>query len=274
MIDRLELAMIDTHLHIADERTRPDGESFLSAAELVSMMDACSVRAAVLVPYIGIEDASIILDAAAAHPSRLRALVYVDWQRDDAVPRLRAVAGSIAGVRLETHARSPGRDELAVWRAAHDLGLRVSAQGGRSPRFWADHLAPVLAALPELAVRIEHLARPDPGAGVTSPSFRSVLRLSRYEHVTINVDGLWAVSGSGFPYRDVVPFVAAAIDAFGPDRVMWGSDLPYALEVHTYCEAQAEIRDVLGALATSADVARMLDTSAARFWGFDGLEQP
>ena len=265
--------MIDTHLHIADERTRPDGESFISAAELVSMMDACRVRAAVLVPYLGIEDASTILEAAAAHPSRLRALVYVDWRRDDAVSRLRAVAGSVAGVRLETHARSPGRDELAIWREAHDLGLRVSAQGGRSPRFWADHLAPVLEALPGLVVRIEHLARPDVAAGVSSPDFRSVLRLSRYEHVTINVDGLWAVSGSGFPYRDLVPFIAAAIDAFGPERVMWGSDLPYALEVHTYCEAQAEIHEVLGALAPSADVGLMLDTAAARFWGFDEPEQ-
>jgi predicted TIM-barrel fold metal-dependent hydrolase len=32
-----------------------------------------------------------------------------------------------------------------------------------------------------------------------------------------------------YPYRDGMPFVEAAVKAFGADRCMWGSDFPHVL---------------------------------------------
>jgi predicted TIM-barrel fold metal-dependent hydrolase len=35
------------------------------------------------------------------------------------------------------------------------------------------------------------------------------------------------VSREPYPHRDLLPYVRALVDAFGPDRCVWGSDWPF-----------------------------------------------
>jgi predicted TIM-barrel fold metal-dependent hydrolase len=262
----LRRPIIDTHAHAGDAHHAPPGEPFGTIEELLRLMDANDVRVTVLVPYLGFTDNAYLAEAVSRWPDRFVGVAYVNWRREDAVAELKRLAASRAfrGIRLEAHARSPGRDPFRIWKAADSLGLRVSVQGGRSPSFWSDGLGEVLRQIPGLNARIEHLARPhfdrDPG----EVGFQGVLRLADYARLAINLDGLWAVSRCGPPYDDVWPYAEAAIAAFGPGRVMWGSDFPYLLECQRYSDSYGEIAERLAGQASAT--AAILCESACRFW--------
>jgi L-fuconolactonase len=198
----------------------------------------------------------------------------VDWRQERACAELEHLcgAGHFRGIRLEAHARSPGRDPLRIWKTAEALGLRVSVQGGRSPAFWAEGLGAVLGQLPGLPARIEHLARPLADRDPSEASFQSVLRLAAYPRVVINLDGLWAVSRTGPPYEDVWPYAEAALAAFGPERVMWGSDLPYLFECQQYGDSYGEIAARLADRAAVCPA--VFFESACRFWGIRAVARP
>jgi hypothetical protein len=165
-----------------------------------------------------------------------------------------------SGIRLETDARSPGPDPFLMWRTAFSLGLWVSAQGGRSPSYWAGPLREVLETIPGLRVRIEHLARPEVTLGVDDPAFQAVLSLAYFPDVVVNIDGLWAVSKAVAPYDDVWPFAEAVLAAFGSKRVMWGSDFPYVLEYQSYAETCEEMRNRLASFPASVSEDVFQDT--------------
>ena len=104
----------------------------------------------------------------------------------------------------------------------------------------------VLAELPELRVKIEHLARPDIDEKPPYLRFRRMLKLARFPNTYLNIDGFYAFryptendpEGTPVvnapPYDPYLPFVRLACDAFGPHRLMWGSDFPFTLKVNGY----------------------------------------
>jgi predicted TIM-barrel fold metal-dependent hydrolase len=74
---------------------------------------------------------------------------------------------------------------------------------------------------------IDHIGRPDVSRGVSQPGFQALLELGREGEAVIKLSGPFRSSREGYPYRDVDPYVAAAIDAFSLDRCIWGSDWPF-----------------------------------------------
>src|SRR5262245_25741535 len=119
-----EPRLIDTHAHVGDARHAPTGEPFRTGQELIAVMDAHSVQATVLVPYLGFTDNDYLAECVARWPGRFVGVAYVDWRRDEACAELERLAGTgkFRGVRLEAHARSPGRDPFLIWKTAQTLG--------------------------------------------------------------------------------------------------------------------------------------------------------
>jgi predicted TIM-barrel fold metal-dependent hydrolase len=73
------------------------------------------------------------------------------------------------------------------------------------------------------------------------------------------------------PYRDTYPLVKKVYEAFGPDRLLWGTGFPGATR------AQAERPSLADELAlvqkeipffTAEDRAKILGANAAKLWGF------
>jgi predicted TIM-barrel fold metal-dependent hydrolase len=46
----------------------------------------------------------------------------------------------------------------------------------------------------------------------------------------IKTSAFFRVSSQPYPYVDAMAGVAALVEAFGPHRVMWGSDAPWVFE--------------------------------------------
>ena len=135
-------------------------------------------------------------------------------------------------VRLRTFNRSPGADPLAIWRKAEALGMSASV-GGPLDVFASPDFRQLVEAVPNLKIVVEHLG----GAGVFAihagpvpqppyTQFRQMLGLARCSNTYLKIHGMGEYCPPPFPYSDIPPFVEMAHDAFGPRRMLWGSDFP------------------------------------------------
>jgi predicted TIM-barrel fold metal-dependent hydrolase len=110
---------------------------------------------------------------------------------------------------------------------------------------------------------IDHFGRPDAALGIDDPGFRYLLTIAGSGKAYVKLSA---------PYRVGSDLADAAapllLDAFGPDRLLWGSDWP-----HTQFEAQADAKACRRALdhwvPDPVQRAAILSTTPARLFGFD-----
>ncbi|MCC6945826.1 MAG: amidohydrolase [Thermomicrobiales bacterium] len=261
--------IIDSHCHISSLWYEP-------VESLLFQMERNGVDRAVLIQMFGQFDNREILDASHRFPGRFAPVVMVDTADSHATGVLRQLVQEGArGVRLEATSRSPGEDSLAIWRCAAELRLAVSCNGNTADYLNA-HFQEILEAFPELPIVIEHLGR-DSGSPVgiedEADDFDALLELARHPSLTLRFHGLGEIL-----YRQArfegqsTPFVPAerdrllnAVSAFGPDRMMWGSDHPPVSAREGYRNAMTLPRNVLARLGDDA-LARLFESTAARIF--------
>ena len=133
--------------------------------------------------------------------------------------------------------RLDGQGVRALWKTAADLGLVVNvliawtdSQGGW---YWGkDHLPDLhrmLKDFPGLTVALDHCLALQAGHPETGDALAALQRLA--EHKNLHAKMSWVASGSREPYpcRDTHPLCYKIIEAFGPERCVWGSSYPSAL---------------------------------------------
>ncbi|MDP8924987.1 MAG: amidohydrolase family protein [Chloroflexota bacterium] len=222
------MMIVDSHCHAALGWYEP-------VEVLLRQMDANGVERAILIQIGGQFDNSYQTECVRRYPDRLASVVCVDPARSDAPGALeRLAAEGATGVRLRPGDRSPGDDPLALWRKAAELGLSISS-GGSGLEFADDAFAGVFEAFPELPIVIEHLGsvnNPREEAPERRPA-EKVFGLARYPNAYMKIHGLGEFATRAMPVRGPFPFVEPippllerAYDAFGPTRLMWGSDFP------------------------------------------------
>lgn len=164
---------------------------------------------------------------------------------------------------------------LRVWRKAGELGIAIQAH--IQPHF-APQVEKLAAAVPSTRVIIDHFGHAGVGTLVRGPNgwsharaelgyrdvkeFDSVLRLAKLPQVILKVSGLNYSSREPFPHRDVEPLARRAFDAFGPDRMVWGS-LGHSMQEF---RQKAEIFDVNFHFLSSADRASLRGLTAKRLF--------
>ena len=219
---------VDAHCHVSPVWYEP-------VESLLSQMERNGVDHAVLIQMQGQANNDYQFECLHRYPGRFASVVIVDIARPDAPRALERLAEQGAsGVRLLATVRSPGDDPLAIWRAAARLGLTVSCFGA-SADFASDEFARLVEALPELRIVLEHLAgvsRPDQDEAGREAR-RRAFALARYPNVFIKVTGLGEFCRRALPVtepfpfeRPIPPLLEEAFAAFGPRRMLWGSDFP------------------------------------------------
>jgi L-fuconolactonase len=219
------MTIVDTHCHA--------GHNWFEPVEmLLNQMNANGVDKGALIQHRGTYDNGYLLECARRFPRRFAVVAMVDTARDDAPEQLQRWADEgVVGVRLAPLERSPSSDPLAVWRKAAELGLVVSSLGDVAG-FASQVFEDAVAEFADMPIIIEHLAGVGQGASPPYSEFKRVLALSRYPNTYIKVGGLGEISTRppvlepGFRFEDTPPLVEMAYDAFGPRRMMWGSDYP------------------------------------------------
>ena len=118
------------------------------------------------------------------------------------------------------------------------------------PRHLGD--VPVLAeSFPRLRIVIDHLGKPPLGTDEMATWERELRRAADFPNVLAKLSGLnTATQRMDWQVEDILPACRIALDAFGPERLMCGSDWPVLLlngDFDRVWEATAHIADELGA---------------------------
>lgn len=252
-----EIVIVDTHCHIGLHKYEP-------LEVLQFHMARAGVTQAVFIQYMGNTDNQYLADCMAAHPGRFAAAMLVEADDDGSRIRHWAEQG-IGGIRLAANYRGTGRDPLAHWRTAAELGLVVSAPASPDSLLSAE-FTEVVTRFPELQIVIEHLAGIGKGAKEPYTQFQQILALAQYPNLTIKLPGFGEFCELPHPFADVPPLVEMTLAAFGAERMMWGSDWPPVSSREGY---DSSLRFPLAYLAhlSEAEQQWIFGRTAQRVWG-------
>jgi predicted TIM-barrel fold metal-dependent hydrolase len=234
------LRIVDSQVHIwgADtperpwpRRAAPQRDTPWSAEELLGEMNAAGVERVIIVPPSWEGDRNdLALAAAHAHPDRFAVMGRLDPEAPgarDQIPGWKAQPGML-GMRFSFHTpvlRQPLLDGKFdwVWAELERAGIPLMVLIHHA---YLDHIEKVVRAHPSLRIVMDHL-------GLVSTerdahAFRGVdrlLALRAYPNVAVKASALPCYSDDRFPYRALHPYIRRVYDAFGPQRMFWGTDL-------------------------------------------------
>lgn len=234
----------DAHVHLSS--LSPDADH--SVAALLSAMDSAQVeRAAVVTPGTMGWDNEVTFGAVEAHPERFVAIVRVNPEAPDVLPRLtEALERGARGLRLTLFDRhddllsDPGLSAIAELLTDHGAVMEMHARPDQ-----LDSVARLAQVHPSLAILVDHLGRPDTSVGPEDDSYAAFRALAAYPNVVAKTPNSSYFSHSPSPYPDLAPHLEYALDAWGADRLMWGSDWPLCVARDTYRDAFEPLVTVL-----------------------------
>jgi len=153
-----------------------------------------------------------------------------------------------------------GREGWPLWEAANHLGLVVSVliDPPQLPR-----LATVARRFPDVPILVDHLGRCTPRTPLAQTEI--LVRLSDLPNVSVKVSALSSLSGDPYPYRGLHPLIEACYRAYGPRRLLWGTDAPYALATDSYELALDAVRQTMPFIAPG-DLPALLGDNATRLY--------
>ena len=121
-------------------------------------------------------------------------------------------------------------------------------------------------AFPEQPFVLDHLAKPRIKDGAIEPWRSQVLRLARLPNVWCKVSGLLTEADHrAWKAEHFRPYLDTVFEAFGPSRLMYGSDWPVCLFAGSYEQAYRLVDDYARGL-TDAERAGLLGANCARFY--------
>jgi L-fuconolactonase len=171
-----------------------------------------------------------LLDLAARTPTIAGVVGWVDLDRADAPVRIATLASDpcLVGLRPMIH-DIPDPDWMlssAVGRALETMvaeGLVFDALI-RPPHL--SRLGALAAQHPDLPIVIDHGAKPRIAEGILEPWATDLRALACFPNVHIKLSGLVTEAAPGWRAADLAPYLSVMLEAFGPERLIFGSDWP------------------------------------------------
>ncbi len=271
---------IDAHHHLWDIEsgaydwpTPDDGSIYrtFTAADLAPLLGDGTIDGTILVQTVNtLADTDSMLAVAAAEPWVRGVVGWAPLDDPTATASALDARGDpvLRGVRHLIHLE-PDPD----WLLRPDVvnGLREVA--GRGLAFdvvavFPDHLrhVPVLAdAQPDLNLVIDHLAKPPYRAPGWATWRDQVSAAARRPNVAAKISGLTTAAGPGWTPAELWPAIEVALEAFGVDRLLFGSDWPVCLLASSYAAHLEALEGLIGGL-TADERAAIMGGTATRVY--------
>ena len=273
--------IIDSHLHVwsDDESRYPFSEvsrpepGQLGSVELLNehMAEAGVDRAVIVQPIHYLYDNRYVADCLKRFPGRFAAVALVDPKSPEAPDQLERLVREqgFGGMRLHLSRQddpsalaAPDQDPL--WRRVEELDVCfiVLGRAGDLPA-----LEPIIERFPGVKVVLDHLGGPPLEESPDRALLGNVLKMAHYPNVYVKVSGMNVLSKKPYPHQDTFDIVRKVYDAFGPERLMWGTDFPHVLNAGGYVRALELVRDELDFL-TDQDKGWLFSKTVQRLWTF------
>lgn len=158
------------------------------------------------------------------------------------------------------------RAELApALRAIVSNGLRLDVL------IYPRHLpfvAPLFARHPDLPMVIDHGAKPYIARGDIEPWKSQMQLIARDFPVFCKLSGLATEAAPGWTIDSLRPYVETLIEAFGPKRLMWGSDWPMINLAGNYLDWFTVAQELTKHLSET-ERSEIFGGTATQFYGID-----
>jgi L-fuconolactonase len=120
---------------------------------------------------------------------------------------------------------------------------------------------------PEQPFVLDHIAKPGIADGLMDPWEKGMRALAQHENVYCKLSGMVTEARwKQWRPEDFRPYLDVVFEAFGPQRLMIGSDWPVCTVSGTYAETLAIVNDYIEPLAPSQK-AQILGGNCASFYG-------
>ena len=278
--------VIDAHHHVWDLSVRdqdwitgpemaPIRRSF-SLDDLRPDARAAGVTATVLVQTVTVaEETPEMLALAAADPLVAAVVGWTDLTSPGIAGELEALAAGpggeyLAGIRHQVQSE-PDPD----WLRRLDVirGLRaVAAAGLCYDLVVRPHQLPAAtyaaAAVPELTMVLDHAAKPPIVTGALGSWAEAIRAFAALPNTVCKLSGLVTEAAPSAPESAYAPVADVILSAFGPHRVMFGSDWPVCLLAADYAGVSGLARSLTAGLA-EAERTAVFASTAARVYRID-----
>ncbi|MGH7034339.1 MAG: amidohydrolase family protein [Stellaceae bacterium] len=227
------MLIVDAHVHLwanskpnAGHRQVPE----LTAEQLIAEMDEAGVDAAVIQPPNWDPTSNeVAVEAARRHPKRYAVLGWFPLDK----PESRALIDGwkkrpgMLGLRftfLLPQQQSWPTDGTMdwLWPAAEKAGLPIALGAAN----FLPLVGKVAEQHPGLRLVIDHLglqARTKDAAAFAN--LPAVLALAKHPNIAVKATGAAGYSSEPYPFRNIHALLKAIYDAFGPERMFWGTDI-------------------------------------------------
>ncbi|MEX0867957.1 MAG: amidohydrolase family protein, partial [Pirellulales bacterium] len=245
--------------------------------DLAPHLGACGIDYSVFVQtQHNLDENRWVLRMAERHDFIAGVVGWVDLASPDCEAQLSEFVEhpKFVGIRHVTHDEP---DDDFIIREDVIRGLRV-LEKLRVPfdlLFYVKHLkhaATLARQLPELPLVIDHLAKPrikDQSFDDWLGDFRAA---AEFPNIYCKLSGMVTEADwNNWRPADLKPYVETALELFGPQRCMYGSDWPVCELAGSYEQVFNALRDCLGGLSDTEQQA-IWGGTAARFYGLQLAE--
>jgi L-fuconolactonase len=226
-----------------------------------------------------VEETRFLLDLAAQHPFIAGVVGWVDLRAPDLDDQLAELSADrkLVGLRHIVQAEA---DDFLLREDFRRGVARLERYGfAYDILIYARQLPAAIdfaAALPAGRLVLDHLGKPDIRGGGFDAWRRDLDRLARLPHVRAKLSGLVTEAGlkpgttedgslNAGASEEIRRYVHAALDSFGAERLMIGSDWPVCTVAATYSQVIDLVRSAIAGRPES-DRAAIMGGTARTFW--------
>jgi L-fuconolactonase len=116
---------------------------------------------------------------------------------------------------------------------------------------------------------LDHIAKPSIKTGQKTHWELNLAALATFENIHCKLSGMVTeASWKNWTYEQLEPFIDEVFEAFGPDRIMYGSDWPVCLLAGDYSDQFSVVKKYISRLSES-EKQKVLGENAKRFYNLE-----
>ncbi|NHN33989.1 amidohydrolase family protein [Paenibacillus agricola] len=225
-----------------------------------------------------LQDTEFMLGLAKDNESIAGVVGWMDLERSDyreqyrhllAQPGLVGIRVMIQSMKNADDVLRPASLEALQFLADENFSVDLLMHAGQ-----LSSVQQLLREVPTLRGVIDHIAKPDIAKGQWEPWASQLQELASYPGIYCKLSGMVTEADhNGWAVEDFIPYVRHMVEAFGTNRVMFGSDWPVCLLAASYGQVVKILEAALPEGLTEAESAAIFGHNALHFYKLEHLIQ-
>ena len=245
-----------------------------SPTDLLPLLQAAGMDGCVTVQVNQTEEENKMLLAESAAHKFIRGVVgWIDLQHSEAEFRLEWYKAAYPKMRGFRHILQGERDRALMLKPAFKRGIGLLKKFGYTYDIliFPDQLGytrEFVAAFPDQPFIIDHIAKPHIKDRYITEEWKAAMRaVAAYPNVFCKISGM--VTEADWKHwkpEHFKPYLDTVVEAFGPGRIVFGSDWPVCLVAAQYAQVLSIVEDYFAAFSADERSA-LFGGNAAEFYG-------